>query len=209
MKSIALLSVLLCFAVSLSAQDLIHFRDGQVLPAKVISVGPVINYMDPEGPEGVNYFEYEEEVVKIDYESGETVLYKGYYMANELFVDKLHFFEGNNQIKRKNFIAKLEGHDPSVRQEFVAGNTMNILGYSLMSAGTFVLLFEGENWIYGGAPFRPGVYLISGAAAGLGFLLERKGGIKVASALKSYNRAQGITCKPIVSSNGIGLALSF
>ena len=209
MKLIALFPALLCLSISLTAQDLIHFRDGDVVPARIISVGPTINYISLEDPQGTNYFEYEEEVVKIAYESGETVFFQGHYLESELFVDKLHFFEGDDRIKRKIFIQKLQTHDSEVRRQFVSGNTKNILGYSLVSVGTFVFGFEAENWIYGGAPFRPGVYLLSGGGAVLGFLLEKNGSKQIARALNSYNKAQGITLKPLASANGIGIGLYF
>ncbi len=77
MKLIAIISFLF-FATSLNAQDTLHFRSGNVLPAKILKVGQkTIVYKKHSNINGPDYEVSRNKVIKVVYENGETDFFTG------------------------------------------------------------------------------------------------------------------------------------
>lgn len=221
----------------LSAQDQIILMNGEEISGWVLEVGPEIRYRSADFPDGPIYVLIRNEVAMILYENGHEESLSaddywlsryGYNIARDKYLrvnGRNRYYEGVTLISRADFEQRLRKY-PGVYESFNTGRKLQQASY-IVSGGGLLLTFVG---IISSVPKRDDFFTTSissnpssptrngtgiiGLGLGItlgGAILYGVGAQRVSRALDNYNIAVGkdVGMKPVISGNGIGLALSF
>lgn len=229
--------IALSLFTTLSAQDVIQLKTGEIISAKVLAIGDQISYKKPSNPDGPLYLLNRYEVDYITYPNGEidyfgndgNIAYEREHAPQDDLYDHYlssnyrEYFEGYRLISKDEFLAKLQTN-PLAYDYYQKGKKMTLTGGILSGLGIVVIAVSSSprqtqsnnNFGLNRPPSSietgpsPGVWLGAGVMVG-GIATMGLGSTYCRNALNTYNIEQGqkLGVVPVINADGLGLALRF
>jgi len=207
---LVLAAMLLSFAIAATAQDVIVFKTGEELKAKIAEVGLAdIKYKKADNPNGPTYTTLKNEVFMIKYENGtKDVFTAPSFTAPQAQVEKTLDYESYRRLYRK----KLAGGIVMTAigaPMIIPGLALTIAGFSYMNnPDPYGYGYNNGYGYYDNA--GPGMAIAGAILLGAGIPLTVVGAVKIKAAKRYKKKANEVKAtmsfNPIVAPDNSGQA---
>lgn len=219
--------IVLLFANSLMAQDIITLKSGEEIKSQIIKVAAEVimykKYSDLKGPtlfvnrEDVGALAYENGTIKIISETGseklvnsnagKVVRTKEDALAVKFTSIKTKFYQGAEVISKEDFLSKIQTM-PGAQEKYKEGKSIRIIANVVSFPAAFLLTYNLTGRL-SGASVNDGVLIGSGALLGVAIILDNIGKTRIRQSIKTYNGTNAMGLNLNVNENGVGIAISF
>ncbi len=205
--------LMLCFSVTLLAEDVIITNDNQEIKAIIVEIGvDVVKYRRADDAGGTIYSMPQNKISTIHYENGTIKTFR----PSSLTIEGRNIYQDGSLLSKEEYRSLLQNNCPLAYEQYQKGLIWKSSGSGVLVAGALFIAIPAISSMLSGnydkSTYKTYLYTLGGLSCAVSIPMICVGATKMKKKsvnLYNENCAPDITYNITTSENGIGLAINF